>query len=203
VEHSLGGMSSDLDALAVIPAKRLLGDSSNSTSPRIKRASTSELELDSSDEVALEASHLNIMDSPSPTAPASPLTTEIVMNNQKEEEFNPPPYEELEDVVETEPDETRPTPADQIAQINLLRGRALVKGDTWFLISRIWFRRWQTACSGIAESKEDDIELGVETLGPIDNSDIADEAGKLKRSMILDVNVIAVPEDAYLLLRGW
>lgn len=157
---------------------------------------------DSSDEVALEASHLNIIDSPSPVAPAFPSPNGMIANDQNEE-TPVPSYRDGNQPVDTIDGDSRPSGADQLRTINLLRDVGLIRGDSWHLISRSWFRRWQTVSSGVAESKEDDLELSVDSLGRIDNSDIADDAGQLKKSMFIDVNVVALPDDAYSLLGQW
>ena len=96
-----------------------------------------------------------------------------------------------------------PDPKAQIEIIKDLKRKNLVAGDSWWLLSRVWYRRWQAACSGIAESKEDDPELGVDAIGPIDNSSITGENGQLKVPLLEGSDVELLPEAAWEYLLSW
>ncbi|ORY70656.1 hypothetical protein BCR35DRAFT_334236 [Leucosporidium creatinivorum] len=76
-------------------------------------------------------------------------------------------------------------------------------GETWFLVSRSWFRRWATACSGVAESKDDDADITLADVGPIDNSDILTVEGKLKQPLELGREVEILPQNAWDFLLRW
>lgn len=201
--------------------KRTLSDSSitisTSQSPRSKRG-VSELGDSNSDaEVSLGASHLHIMD---------PNDSPIDMGVESQSTAMPiddamerlPLYSEANgmNVVGTElevfddnldagedSDDVIPSPDQQLKEIAQLCQRELVKGEDWYLISRLWYRRWQVACSGIAESKEDDLELGIDAVGPINSDSITDDEGNLKKPLLLDVEVVAVPKKAWQLLESW
>ncbi|PCH44360.1 cysteine proteinase [Wolfiporia cocos MD-104 SS10] len=65
------------------------------------------------------------------------------------------------------------SPAERLATVEELCNAPLRVGETWYVVSTPWFRRWRKACTG-----EVDKEGGVDEhdLGPVDNSTIVDPA---------------------------
>lgn len=76
-------------------------------------------------------------------------------------------------------------------------------GEAWFIVSRSWYRRWATACSGMAESKDDDAELSLQDVGPIDNTDILSAEGQLKQPLEVGRDVEILPQPAWDFLLRW
>ncbi|GAA5849097.1 hypothetical protein JCM8547_006443 [Rhodosporidiobolus lusitaniae] len=202
--------------------KRPLSRISSPTPPTapLKRAnsedlSSSSLMNDHSDhEGSIGASRLNIHSTPrSSTSAASDDGDEGAEGDttlQAEPTDSPPAYASSDDEEEgDEPPSFRPAgyngpaPDVQLEFIRELKGRQLDEGDTWFLVSRRWYRRWMTAVSGVAESKDDDASLTVEEVGPVDNGDIVDEKGELRRPVQEGVDVEVVPEPAWRYLVEW
>ncbi|KAJ2557444.1 hypothetical protein EV175_001349 [Coemansia sp. RSA 1933] len=66
-------------------------------------------------------------------------------------------------------------------------------GSVWYIVARKWYAAWQEYASGLVQDR---------TIGPIDNSSIADEAGHMFPGLKLGEDVDAVPESAWLRLRS-
>jgi ubiquitin carboxyl-terminal hydrolase 4/11/15 len=86
-------------------------------------------------------------------------------------------------------------PHEKLAIINTLKQRDMVEGETWFVISHGWFRKWERACSGKAD--KDDTLIDESSLASIDNSDIADSDGNITVSPAEGINVDYVPTEAW------
>jgi hypothetical protein len=89
---------------------------------------------------------------------------------------------------------------DKLSLIQNLMKESMQVGDTWYLISRPWFRRWQKMCSG-----EPDKEglVTEEDLGPVDNSWLLDGDGNLNLGIQEGVDVEYVPAEAWSHFTTW
>ncbi|GAA5855168.1 hypothetical protein JCM9279_007576 [Rhodotorula babjevae] len=95
-------------------------------------------------------------------------------------------------------------PRNQLMMVEGDMRSPLEAGDQWYLVSGAWFRRWHTACSGVAATKGDDATLTPEQVGPIDNSDlVADDGASLRKPLTLGVDVEVVPVPAWRYLCDW
>ncbi|GAA5907514.1 hypothetical protein JCM8208_001400 [Rhodotorula glutinis] len=95
-------------------------------------------------------------------------------------------------------------PRNQLQMIEGVKDSPLEAGDSWFLVSRAWYRRWQTACSGVAATKDDDDSLTPDQVGPIDNSDlVADDGVSLRKPLLVGVDVEVLPVPAWRYLEEW
>lgn len=90
----------------------------------------------------------------------------------------------------------------QVQIINEYKSERLVAGDSWYLVSRAWFRQWSAAASGDADDK-DDAGLDLEMLGPVDNGPLATEDGALRMPVQVGVDCEVVPEAAWRMLTDW
>lgn len=81
-------------------------------------------------------------------------------------------------------------------------GGALEAGESWYLISRNWYRKWQTACAGVASDKDVAV-VTIEEVGPIDTFSLLDAAGQLRAPLVVDVDCSLVPSPAWHLLKQW
>lgn len=129
----------------------------------------------------------------------------------------PPPYDTLSPTTplsnqatplsypSVAPTRDRPDPSNQLELIKELKQEysELSKDDKWYLVARNWYRRWETACSGIAESKEDDLGVEVDEVGPIDNRGLADESGNLKKGLVEGSQLVLLPAPVWDYLSGW
>lgn len=89
--------------------------------------------------------------------------------------------------------------ASKLATVDTLRKQSMQVGQTWHVVSRKWFRRWQKACSG-EEDKEGTIE--EKDVGPVNNADILDADGNLGQCTE-GVDVEFLPQEAWDLLVQW
>ncbi|OBZ73858.1 putative ubiquitin carboxyl-terminal hydrolase 12 [Grifola frondosa] len=91
-------------------------------------------------------------------------------------------------------------PIQKLHAVETLAKQPMRVGETWYVISRRWYKRWHKACSG-EEDKEG--HVSEHELGPIDNSSLVDQQGRLTSSVIEHVDCEFVPEGAWNLLVGW
>ena len=61
-------------------------------------------------------------------------------------------------------------------QVTSLDCTPMRDGDTWYLISRTWYEKWQAACNPALRTHRREAD---ERLGPVDNSDIVGANGEL------------------------
>ena len=102
-----------------------------------------------------------------------------------------------------EPATAPPSGAEQLSQINTLKRKALVAGDTWYIVARPWYRRWAAACAE-GDSMEKDLEgLSPADVGPIDNSPLLDSSGNLVVVPAEGDNAEYLPSEAWMLLLQW
>lgn len=97
-----------------------------------------------------------------------------------------------------------PAADQQLAMIIDMQQFQLEKDDTWYLVPRTWYRRWQTACSGIAQAKDDDDSLTPEQVGPINTTSITEADGvTLRKPLLPGVDVEVLPAPAWRYLTEW
>ncbi|KAK4705241.1 hypothetical protein P7C70_g972, partial [Phenoliferia sp. Uapishka_3] len=195
-----------------IVRKRDRSPSAESTQS-LKR-SHSEDPTTSDQEGSLGASRLNLMDTQQQSSgPSSPLTNFVLDETSPStlscpspntaDEDAPPAYNSNSELFTTAaPSVTPPDGAAQVEIIKELNRHDLTAGDSWWLVSRTWYRRWAAAASGEALSKGDEL-LDLEAVGPIDNSSITTTDGQLKQPVLAGVDVELLPAQAYGLLSSW
>lgn len=94
------------------------------------------------------------------------------------------------------------TPLKRYEIIQKLKAAPMKIGDTWYIVSRSWYRRWEKACTG-AVDKEGTIEESE--VGPVDNSEFFDKNGKFiySSSMIEGVDVEFVHNSTWHCFKLW
>ncbi|SJX64445.1 related to UBP12-ubiquitin C-terminal hydrolase [Sporisorium reilianum f. sp. reilianum] len=100
----------------------------------------------------------------------------------------------------------RPTGQQQLDRIRPMKNRPLHAGDTWYIVGRKWYRRWDAACSARRDS--DPAENAEAPIGPIDNSDLVDEGStpsfaRLRPRINEHMDYEMVPEEGWNLLVSW
>ncbi|GAC99907.1 ubiquitin carboxyl-terminal hydrolase 2 [Pseudozyma hubeiensis SY62] len=106
--------------------------------------------------------------------------------------------------IDTTP--TRPTGQQQLDRIRPMKNLPLHAGDTWYLISRKWYRRWDAACS---ERRDSDPAEKVDVpIGTIDNSDLLDPDStpalpRLRPGINEHIDYEMLPEEGWSLLVQW
>ncbi|EMD38909.1 hypothetical protein CERSUDRAFT_104201 [Gelatoporia subvermispora B] len=118
---------------------------------------------------------------------------ESYMANQPEDDLAASPAEEATPA-------TPATPAQKLATVEALCKEPMVVGETWYIVSRKWYRKWQKALSG-----EVDKEGGVEEkdVGPVDNTDLVDASGNFVSQAIEHVDVEFVPQKVWTMFEEW
>ncbi|OCH87381.1 UCH-domain-containing protein [Obba rivulosa] len=111
--------------------------------------------------------------------------------------------EQPEDTLPSPPDQDElelATPAQKLATVEALCKNPMTAGETWYIVSRRWYRKWQKALSG-----EVDKEGGAEEkdIGSVDNSDLVDAAGNLTSQAIEHVDVEFVPSRVWDMFVEW
>ncbi|KAG8899363.1 CSN-associated deubiquitinating enzyme Ubp12 [Tulasnella sp. 403] len=98
--------------------------------------------------------------------------------------------------------DTRLSPKEKLEKIQQLKTRPLRLGDKWYLVSREWYRNWESACGGAPAKGAPDDESQVKA---VDNSPIAgSKPGRLKEDMLMEgVDIELLPRDAWNLLVEW
>jgi len=91
-------------------------------------------------------------------------------------------------------------PAQKLLCVEQGKKKRMEIGETWYLISSSWWRRWRKACTG--EKDKEGVITEVE-LGSIDNSSLVDTDGLLRRDILEGVDVEFVPQDVWRLFTIW
>lgn len=129
-------------------------------------------------------------------------------SDAKEEE--PPSYQEALDLPPSADraasNVSRPTGQQQLDTIRPMKNRPLHARDTWYLVSRSWYRRWDAACAERRDS--DPTEKTDIPIGPVDNSDLLDQDStpafaQLRPQINEHVDYEMLPEEGWNLLVGW
>ena len=76
----------------------------------------------------------------------------------------------------------------------------MVKGQTWYIVSRRWYQRWRKAMTG-EEDKEGRLE--EKDVGPVDNSQLCSQSGEVTSQLIEHIDCEFVPEGVWKLFEEW
>lgn len=91
-------------------------------------------------------------------------------------------------------------PADKLPLIDDLKRKNMVLGETWYLVSSEWWKRWRKACTGEVDKRG---PISEADLGPVNNSSLLDEYSHLRSPIVEGMDVEYVPEEAWNLLVTW
>lgn len=92
------------------------------------------------------------------------------------------------------------TPAQKLQRVEDTLQGTMVKGETWYIVSRIWYSRWKKAMTG-EEDKEGRLE--EKDLGPVDNSDLCSQTGEVISQLLEHIDCEFVPESVWKLFEEW
>jgi ubiquitin carboxyl-terminal hydrolase 4/11/15 len=90
---------------------------------------------------------------------------------------------------------------EKVARIKYLRDTPMVAGDTWYIISRQWFRTWEIACGILSDKSLESLQ--EKDIGPPDNSSLFDSQGNLTSLLVEHIDVEFLPEAAWSELVAW
>lgn len=92
------------------------------------------------------------------------------------------------------------SPGEKLSLVEKDKYRKMEVGETWYLVSRDWYKRWIKACSGVIDKEG---PLTEQELGPVDNSSLLDSYNNLLASLAEGVDVEYVPEDVWSQFVSW
>lgn len=92
------------------------------------------------------------------------------------------------------------TPPQKHAHIQQLKSAPMKVGETWYIVSRAWYRRWAKACTGEVD-KEGAVDES--SIGPVDNSALVDAGGQFISTALEGVDVEFVPREAWDAFMHW
>ena len=98
-----------------------------------------------------------------------------------------------------------PTPAERttaqkLQHVEESMKRAMVVGETWYVVSRRWYTRWRKAMTG-EEDKEG--ALQEKDVGAVDNITLCSPDGEVISTLIEHVDCEFVPGEAWKALEEW
>ncbi|KAG8996062.1 CSN-associated deubiquitinating enzyme Ubp12 [Tulasnella sp. JGI-2019a] len=90
----------------------------------------------------------------------------------------------------------------KLDEIERLKSRPMALGDTWYIVSRSWYRNWASACGGAPVKGAPENESQI---SGVDNSAIAGAgSNKLNGDPLQEgINIELVPQEAWDLLVKW
>lgn len=92
------------------------------------------------------------------------------------------------------------TPPQKLDYVTERRLKQMQVGDTWYIVYRRWYKRWEAACQGIADKSG---PLEEKDVGPVDNTPLVDRDGNLVSNLIEGVDVEFVPWDVWKAFITW
>lgn len=93
-----------------------------------------------------------------------------------------------------------PTPEEKLRSVESLMQSPMRVGETWYVVSSTWFRRWRKA---VSKQVDKDGEVDEKDLGPVDNSDIVVAGGDdVNQQLGLD-DYVFVPEQVWTWFATW
>ncbi|KAF8159509.1 hypothetical protein B0H34DRAFT_654719 [Crassisporium funariophilum] len=93
-----------------------------------------------------------------------------------------------------------PTHEEKYSIVEKGKARKMEIGETWYLVSRDWYKRWTKACTGVVDKEG---PISEQDLGPVDNSSLLDTYDNLIPSLAEGVDVEYVPEEIWSLFLSW
>lgn len=73
-------------------------------------------------------------------------------------------------------------------------------GETWYLVDRAWWKKWEKACRGVIDKEGPVTE---QDIGPVDNTRLLDSYGNLQLSLVEGIDLEYVPEETWQHFMTW
>ncbi|THH05050.1 hypothetical protein EW145_g5076 [Phellinidium pouzarii] len=169
--------------------------SASSDASSSKRAMSEDPSLSSTAE-----SHQNFS---STTKQSNDIEVAAYMRDQGEQDVEHATFDATGRLTVTiEQPSSQTTPLERYQLINTLKKQPMVSSETWYLISRSWYRKWEKACTGEVDKEGAVLES---QLGPVDNSHFFNEDGNFdfRKGMIEGVDVEFLPVAAWIRFILW
>jgi len=112
------------------------------------------------------------------------------MNEQGEADIPAfmPPSSQIAPAIQSLP------PGEKCSLVEKGKARKMEIGETWYLVSRDWYKRWIKACTGVIDKEG---PLTEQELGPVNNSSLLDSYNNLLASLAEGIEVEYVPEEVW------
>ncbi|KAG6840248.1 hypothetical protein C0991_007941 [Blastosporella zonata] len=92
------------------------------------------------------------------------------------------------------------SPEEKLAYVDRCKARKMEVGETWYLVGRLWWRRWRKALTGEVDKEG---SVNEEDLGPVDNSPLFDSYDNLLSSISEGVDMEFVPREVWRCFIHW
>ncbi|KDR80672.1 hypothetical protein GALMADRAFT_241045 [Galerina marginata CBS 339.88] len=89
---------------------------------------------------------------------------------------------------------------DKLSMVQTGKSRRMEVGETWYLVARVWYKRWLKACTGEVDKEG---PITEQDIVPVDNSSVLDGYGNLLPSLAEGVDVEYVPQEIWDLFVNW
>jgi hypothetical protein len=187
------------------PAKTTLGDMQNLNVPSLSDRATS---------ISRKRQRSPSMNSATPSASPKRAVSEDTSNGAENNALTPSPLSSIEidasmsDATEA-PNITEPlaesassgmSNEQKLNRITQLKNETIREGETWYLVSQRWYRKWEKAMTGLQDKYGGAEEADI---GPVDNSPLLDTQGDLQTYLIEEEDVMYVPEEAWNFFVSW
>lgn len=196
-----------------LPSPALSADNSPRSSPSAplnqgrKRARSAESEASSSKRAMSEDPSLcSVVDPPqsvaSPHSKAGEDEDDDEINSyMREQGAQGDERVEFEASTSSQQQAPQPSPAEKLQLIETLKKQPMVPGETWYIVSRPWYRKWEKACTGKVDKEG---AVSESQVGPVDNSAFfKDGEFESNHSMEEGVDIELVPAVAWKAFTDW
>jgi ubiquitin carboxyl-terminal hydrolase 4/11/15 len=85
-------------------------------------------------------------------------------------------------------------PQEKHSFVQTHKSRRMEVGETWYLVSRGWYKRWSKACTGEVDKEG---PVSEQDLGPVNNTPLLDSYSNLLPSIAEGVDVEYVPQEVW------
>ncbi|KZT18330.1 cysteine proteinase [Neolentinus lepideus HHB14362 ss-1] len=143
---------------------------------------------------------------PNQELPPQPSISKVVAQDidaqmdEREEDCDIEPPLPSSSVTNSLPRFTPMSGSEKFDAVESLKKVPMSAGETWYVLSRTWYRRWEKACTGQVD-KDGPIE--EKDIGPVENSDILDKDGNLLTTVTEGVHVEFVPKSVWDMFERW
>ena len=92
------------------------------------------------------------------------------------------------------------SPEEKLRSVESLMQSPMRVGETWYVVSSTWFRRWRKA---VSKEVDKDGEVDEQDLGPVDNGDIVVAGGDAINQQLGPDDYVFVPEQVWTWFTTW
>ncbi|KAJ8518564.1 hypothetical protein ONZ45_g4395 [Pleurotus djamor] len=109
-------------------------------------------------------------------------------------------YMESQGSSEMSLDQTQKDPKERWEWADKLKEKNMVAGQTWYVVSREWWKRWRRACTGEIDK---DGPISESDISAVNNTGLVDSYGVLQTGLVDGIDVEFVPSEVWNALVSW